>query len=84
MRTPTPSSLSDDETDRLFHALADATPRDIVRRTLRAESSVSRLAADYDMVVLDHGRASATEPDATTSEDDAYYAQFKVPDDLMW
>ncbi|WP_372594608.1 ArsR/SmtB family transcription factor [Actinotalea sp.] len=49
MRTPTPSGLSDDETDRLFHALADATRRDIVRRTLLAESSVSRLAADYDM-----------------------------------
>ena len=37
-----------------------------------------------DMIVLDHGQASGTEPDASTSEDDAYYAQFKVPDDLMW
>ncbi len=43
------SGLTDDETDRLFHALAAATRRDIVRRTLQAEQSVSALAAEYDM-----------------------------------
>jgi len=42
-------ALSDDEVDRLFRALADATRRDIVRRTLVGEASVSVLAADYDM-----------------------------------
>jgi DNA-binding transcriptional ArsR family regulator len=42
-------TLSDDEVDRLFRALADATRRDIVRRTLLGEASVSALAADYDM-----------------------------------
>ena len=41
--------LSDAEVDRLFHALADATRRDIVRRTLTEEASVSVLAAAYDM-----------------------------------
>lgn len=41
--------LSDPEVDRLFRALADATRRDIVRRTLVAEASVSALAADYEM-----------------------------------
>lgn len=41
--------LSDADVDRIFRALADATRRDIVRRTLVAEESVSRLAADYDM-----------------------------------
>jgi DNA-binding transcriptional ArsR family regulator len=41
--------LSDAEVDRLFRALADATRRDIVRRTLVGEASVSVLAADYDM-----------------------------------
>jgi len=41
--------LSDDETDRVFHALAAATRRDILRRTIAAEQSVSALAADYDM-----------------------------------
>lgn len=41
--------LSDEEVDRLFRALADATRRDIVRRTLVGEASVSELAADYDM-----------------------------------
>jgi DNA-binding transcriptional ArsR family regulator len=41
--------LSDQEVDRLFHALADSTRRDIVRRTLTREASVSALAADYDM-----------------------------------
>ena len=41
--------LSDDETDRVFHALAAATRRDILRRTIVAEQSVSALAAEYDM-----------------------------------
>lgn len=43
------SELTDDETDRLFHALAAATRRDILRRTIEAEQSVSALAAAYDM-----------------------------------
>ncbi|BDV31830.1 ArsR/SmtB family transcription factor [Microbacterium terricola] len=41
--------LSDDAVDRIFRALADATRRDIVRRTLGGEASVSDLAASYDM-----------------------------------
>jgi DNA-binding transcriptional ArsR family regulator len=41
--------LSDDEVDRIFRALADATRRDILRRTLEGEASVSQLAAAYDM-----------------------------------
>ncbi len=41
--------LSDDEVDRIFRALADATRRDIVRRTLAGEASVSELAGAYDM-----------------------------------
>ena len=36
------------------------------------------------MIVLDHGQAAGGEVAAATSEDDAYYAQFKVPDDLVW
>lgn len=43
------SELTDDEVDRIFHALADATRRDIVRRTLVGEASVSRLADAYEM-----------------------------------
>jgi uncharacterized protein YaiL (DUF2058 family) len=39
---------------------------------------------DADMIVLDHGKASDATPSAATSEDDAYYAQFQVPDDLVW
>ena len=35
--------------DVLFHALADATRRDIVRRCVRDELSVSRLAHAYPM-----------------------------------
>jgi DNA-binding transcriptional ArsR family regulator len=42
-------SLADEEVDRLFHALADATRRDIVHRCVRAEPSVSRLADVYPM-----------------------------------
>lgn len=41
--------LSDREVDRIFRALADATRRDIVRRTLGGEASVSELAGAYDM-----------------------------------
>ncbi len=41
--------LSDDEIDRVFHALAAATRRDILRRTIEDEHSVSALARDYDM-----------------------------------
>lgn len=43
------SELSDDEIDRVFHALAAATRRDILRRTAESEQSVSVLAAAYDM-----------------------------------
>ncbi len=39
---------------------------------------------DASMIVLDHGQDPGTEPLAATSEDDAYYAQFQVPDDLVW
>lgn len=41
--------MSDDEVDRLFRALADRTRRDIVRRTLVAEVTVSQLAGAYAM-----------------------------------
>ncbi|QYJ03387.1 metalloregulator ArsR/SmtB family transcription factor [Nocardioides panacisoli] len=41
--------MPQDEVDRIFRALADATRRDIVRRTLATEASVSDLAAAYDM-----------------------------------
>ena len=43
------SELSDDRIDRVFHALAAATRRDILRRTIEAEHSVSALARQYDM-----------------------------------
>lgn len=43
------TEFSDDRIDRVFHALAAATRRDILRRTLEREQSVSTLAADYDM-----------------------------------
>ena len=43
------TGLSDVEVDRIFRALADATRRDILRRTMAGEASVSQLAAAYDM-----------------------------------
>ena len=36
-------------TDRIFHALADATRRDIVTRVMRHSQNVSTLAGFYDM-----------------------------------
>lgn len=43
------TQLSDAEVDRVFHALADATRRDILRRTLGGDASVSELAGAYAM-----------------------------------
>lgn len=39
----------DEQVNRIFRALADPTRRDIIRRTLARESTVSELAAAYDM-----------------------------------
>lgn len=36
---------------------------------------------DAAVIVLDHGQATATKP---ASDDDEFYSQFKVPDDLIW
>jgi DNA-binding transcriptional ArsR family regulator len=41
--------LREAEIDRVFHALATATRRDILRRTIEREQSVSALARDYEM-----------------------------------
>ncbi len=41
--------LSGEDVDRMFQALADRTRRDIVRRTMQADASVSALARHYDM-----------------------------------
>jgi DNA-binding transcriptional ArsR family regulator len=41
--------LTEEEVDRLFHALADATRRDILHRCIRGDPSVSRLADVYPM-----------------------------------
>jgi DNA-binding transcriptional ArsR family regulator len=41
--------MTDAELDRLFHALADGTRRDILRRSVGGEESVSRLAGAYPM-----------------------------------
>ena len=37
---------------------------------------------DASVIVLDHAQPPAA--DAPASDDDAYYAQFQVPDDLVW
>src|SRR3954452_21795752 len=42
-------ALTENEVDRVFHALADATRRDILRRTAQREESVSALARHYTM-----------------------------------
>lgn len=39
----------EDQTDALFHALADRTRRDILRRSLVQEHSVTTLASFYSM-----------------------------------
>ncbi|MGO1263571.1 hypothetical protein [Brevibacterium aurantiacum] len=42
-------ALLDDQVDAMFQALADRTRRDIVRRVMVEELSVSELAASYEM-----------------------------------
>lgn len=42
-------ATAEDRTDALFHALADRTRRDILRRSLGGEHSVTELAGAYDM-----------------------------------
>ncbi|MBN9107093.1 MAG: winged helix-turn-helix transcriptional regulator [Propionibacteriaceae bacterium] len=39
----------EDRADAFFHALSDRTRRDILRRVLAGEHSVTALAASYDM-----------------------------------
>lgn len=41
--------VTSDDLDRLFHALSDATRRDIVARVMDQEQSVSALASRYAM-----------------------------------
>jgi DNA-binding transcriptional ArsR family regulator len=41
--------VSQEDTDLLFHALSDSTRRDIVRRTMSRDLSVSVLARSYEM-----------------------------------
>jgi DNA-binding transcriptional ArsR family regulator len=41
--------LTDEAVDHVFQALADATRRDILRRSVRGELSVSQLAEAYPM-----------------------------------
>jgi DNA-binding transcriptional ArsR family regulator len=41
--------LANDQADRVFHALADATRRDMLLRTLEGQHSVSALARCYPM-----------------------------------
>jgi DNA-binding transcriptional ArsR family regulator len=42
-------SLTEEEVDRMFQALADRTRRDILRRTIQGGESVSVLSRHYEM-----------------------------------
>lgn len=42
-------ALDESDVDKLFHALADATRRDIMRKTMHGVHSVSALARAYPM-----------------------------------
>ena len=43
------SELTEEQVDKLFHALADPTRRDILRRCAVGESSITHLATTYPM-----------------------------------
>lgn len=61
----------------------------VIVRLDEAYAMVARAAADKvlerapELVVLDHAQGQAQAAAAKTEEDD-YYSQFQVPDDLMW
>ncbi|MGV8961328.1 MAG: DUF2058 domain-containing protein [Stenotrophomonas sp.] len=39
---------------------------------------------DASLIVVDHGQPGDSHASTGNAEDDAYYAQFQVPDDLVW
>ena len=47
------------------------------------ERDASMIVLDHG-AVLDHGVDAGTANASGTADDDAYYAQFQVPDDLVW
>jgi uncharacterized protein YaiL (DUF2058 family) len=75
--------LVNDELRRKLSAGALAIVRIDERFELLPRAAVDKVRErDAGMIVLDHGQTADAEPAA--SDDDAYYAQFKVPDDLIW
>ena len=62
----------------------------VIARLDESYQLLPRVAADKvrerdpDLIVLDHGQDTGTPAPASTAEDDAYYARFEVPDDLVW
>jgi DNA-binding transcriptional ArsR family regulator len=58
--------LAEADVDRIFHALADATRRDILARVIRNEQSVSMLAQHYSLVTKKRrGREQIVHGDVT-------------------
>ncbi len=39
---------------------------------------------DAEMIVVDHGQATHIAVDGSVADEDAHYARFEVPDDLVW
>jgi len=79
------SMLVDDATKKQLAAGVVVIARIDDRFELLPRSAAEKVRErDETRIVLDHGQTKDAEPESTTSEDDAYYAQFQVPDDLMW
>jgi uncharacterized protein YaiL (DUF2058 family) len=77
--------LVDDDLRRKLSAGALVIVRVDERYELLPRAAADKVRErDASMIVLDHGQDADTASAATTSEDDAYYAQFQVPDDLVW
>ena len=55
-----------------------------VRALARTDTAADKVRErDASVIVLDNSQPSS-EPSTGNAEDDAYYAQFQVPDDLVW
>ena len=77
--------LIDDDQRRKLAAGTVVVARDGERFALLPRPAADKVRErDAGLIVLDHGLAAGSAPTEPLSDDDAYYAQFKVPDDLVW
>lgn len=87
-RPPQPRPAAAQHDVRAAQRAKPATGALVIARSGEGYALLPRAAVQVrergaDCIVLDHGLPSDAAGDAS-SDDDAYYAQYQVPDDLVW